>query len=562
MTWSFERKNSRGRHYLCLVQKKRTPKGPRNVKQIYLGTADALFERLQGPPSTPLRSFPFGLGAGLYHAFVATGLQQGFARCTPRSLFDGYRVENVLFLQLVGRVEKPLSREEMAPWVSRSALDLLVPSMGHPSSRTLRRYLKRLYGREEGPERGEGVLSRAVARRIEEHVFRTLLSKGIDPRFLLFDTTNFFAYHQGGQLWRRAHGKEKRYDKLHVGLGMVTLGNLPCLTEVYPANEADPKVFARVFDTLVKRLVDLDVATKKLIMVFDRGINSEDNFALVTGAMHVIAALNRSHARKLFEVPLERFREVSKDREERPIRGFATLWEGFGQEWRVLVVYRKAEAEHDRKTWEEIRARVLAGVERLRKAPARQEKALWRKLSELIPRDYQSEFEVKVEEVPVMRKGKPTKGYLPTVRVDEGAEARLLASFGKAALITDLPAEELSDAELVEGMTARAQVEEDFRWLKDRHVVSVKPFYLWHDATVPGHIFLCVMGLLLLRYLQWELRELNLSMPRLVELLERIRVVLVRAQDGSPKMVLEQMDREEALVFSKLNLGRFIPSVE
>ena len=148
------------------------------------------------------------------------------------------------------------------------------------------------------------------------------------------------------------------------------------------------------------------------------------------------------------------------------------------------------------------------------------------------------------------------------VRVDEGAEARLIASFGKAALITTLPAEGLSDAELVERMTARAQVEEDFRWLKDRDVVSVKPFYLWHDATVPGHIFLCVMGLLLLRYLQWELRELNLSMPRLVEFLERIRVVLVRAQIGSPKMVLEQMDREEALVFSKLNLGRFIPSVE
>ncbi len=450
----------------------------------------------------------------------------------------------------------------MAPWVSRSALDLLVPSMGRPSSRTLRRYLKRLYGKGEGPERGEGTLSRAATRKIEEQVFRTLLAKGIDPRFLLFDTTNFFAYHRGGSLWKRAHGKEKRYDKLHVGLGMVTLGNLPCLTEVYPANEADPKVFARVFDTLVKRLVDLEVATKKLIMVFDRGINSEDNFALVTDTMHVIAALNRSHARKLFETPLEKFHEVTKDREERQVLGFATRWNGFGQNWRVLVVHRKAEAEHDRKAWEEIRARVLAGAERLRKAPAFQEKALWRKITELVPRDYSSEFEVKVEVVKVMRKGEVVNGYLPAVRVDEAAEARLIASFGKAALITDLPVKGLSDAELVEGMTARAQVEEDFRWLKDRHVVSVKPFYLWHDATVPGHIFLCVMGLLLLRYLQWELRELKLSMPRLVELLERIRVVLVRGPDGSPKMVLEQMDREEALVFSKLNLGRFIPSVE
>jgi transposase len=80
------------------------------------------------------------------------------------------------------------------------------------------------------------------------------------------------------------------------------------------------------------------------------------------------------------------------------------------------------------------------------------------------------------------------------VKVLEKEEARLRASFGKTAAITDLPEEELTDEKVVEGFVARAQVEEDFKWLKDRHVVSVKPFYLWHDATVPGHVFLCVMG--------------------------------------------------------------------
>jgi hypothetical protein len=177
MAWTFEWKNSRGYRYLCLVQKKRTEKGPRNVRQIYVGTAEALFEKLQGPPSTPLRSFPFGKMAGLYHAVLETGLLEAFARNSPRSLFDGYAVENVLFLQLAARVDRPLSREEMARWVSRSALPLILPTVGRPSSRTLRRYLTRLFGVGEGPERGKGVLSRAVSHRIEEHVFRTLLAK-------------------------------------------------------------------------------------------------------------------------------------------------------------------------------------------------------------------------------------------------------------------------------------------------------------------------------------------------------------------------------------------------
>jgi hypothetical protein len=68
------------------------------------------------------------------------------------------------------------------------------------------------------------------------------------------------------------------------------------------------------------------------------------------------------------------------------------------------------------------------------------------------------------------------------------------------------------------------------------------------------------MALLLLRYFQWELLEFKPSMPKLVELLERIRVVLVKGPDGSPNMVLGQIDREEALVFQKLKLRQFIPS--
>ena len=92
--------------------------------------------------------------------------------------------------------------------------------------------------------------------------------------------------------------------------------------------------------------------------------------------------------------------------------------------------------------------------------------------------------------------------------------------------------------------------------------MSVKPFCFWHDATVSGHLILCGTGLRLLRYIQWELREPKLSMPRLVQLLARIRGVLVRGPVGTEEMVLEPMNRKEALVLSKLNLGRFISSMD
>ncbi len=180
-------------------------------------------------------------------------------------------------------------------------------------------------------------------------------------------------------------------------------------------------------------------------------------------------------------------------------------------------------------------------------------------MTQLIPRAFAAEFAVDVEETPSGRPGRSAVEYRPKVRVIPSAEARLRASFRKTAVLTDLPRSELSDPELLEGFVARGQIEEEFRWLKDRYVVSVKPFYLWHDATVPGHAFLCTMGLLLLRYLQWELRGLNLSMKVLVEALERIRVALVRTPEGKAKLVLEQMGASEARIYKALNLQRFIP---
>ena len=558
MSWHFEFRIVDGNRYLYLVEKRRTEKGPRNVQVIYVGTADTLLRKLASP-GEPLKSFEFGKMAALLHAATETGLLEAFRARVPSSLFDGYSVERILFLQLAARVDKPLSREEMAEWLPDSALPFVLPSVGRPSSRTLRRYLKRLYGSGEQDERGRGLLTRAVVHRIEEDVFRALVKKGIDPRFLLFDTTNFFVEHQAGRFPVRGHSKEKRYDKRLVGLGLVTVGNLPVLTEVYPGNQGDAKVFAQVFDTLAKRLVDLEVATDRMIMVFDRGINSTDNFEKVRGAMHVIAALNRSQARRLFRVSLSEFTEVGKDAEDRPVLGYPGRWFGFDQEWRVLVTYREELARNEERTWNEVRSRVLAKVEEERKKPSARKDALWRRLTQLIPRAFAAEFEVDVEEIPSTRPGGSAVAYRPKVRVAASAEARLRASFGKTAVLTDLPRAELTDEELLEGFVTRGRIEEDFRWLKDRYVVSVKPFYLWHDATVPGHAFLCTMGLLLLRYLQWELRALKLSMKELVEALERIKVVLIRTPEGKAKLVLEKLGAPEAQVYKALNLERMIP---
>ena len=116
-------------------------------------------------------------------------------------------------------------------------------------------------------------------------------------------------------------------------------------------------------------------------------------------------------------------------------------------------------------------------------------------------------FDYGVEEVfGKDRHRKMVRRFLPRCELDRKAEGELRTSFGKAAAITDAEERELPAEELLESSVARADIEGQFKWLKDRYVVSLKPMWVRHDASVPGHMFVCVMGLMLLRYLQWEAR--------------------------------------------------------
>lgn len=90
--------------------------------------------------------------------------------------------------------------------------------------------------------------------------------------------------------------------------------------------------------------------------------------------------------------------------------------------------------------------------------------------------------------------------------------------------------------------------------------MGVKPIWVWHEAAVPGHLFVYGMGLMLRRSLQWNVWDLGFSRKELVETLERIRlVVAVRA--GTPQIVLEQLESREAELVERLRLLEFVPRV-
>jgi len=120
---------------------------------------------------------------------------------------------------------------------------------------------------------------------------------------------------------------------------------------------------------------------------------------------------------------------------------------------------------------------------------------------------------------------------------------------------------EWSNQQIAESYNSKYQIEDDFKWLKDKLLVPVKPVHVRKDEHIRAHVFICLMGLLFYRYIQFKLRKagLNHTTKELSEILENIRLALVvTGNNKQGKFLIERMDPKEAAVFSTLRMGNYI----
>ena len=123
---------------------------------------------------------------------------------------------------------------------------------------------------------------------------------------------------------------------------------------------------------------------------------------------------------------------------------------------------------------------------------------------------------------------------------------------------------EWSDERIVRTYFARGGMEEDYHVLKDVLLLPVMPIYHRLDRRVEAHVFMCVLGLLLYRYIQWKIEKETgerIPMGRMASLLRRVRLggLVVK---GSPRVrfKLERMGEEEAKIVKALKLEEFVPN--
>jgi len=554
---SLQRHKVKGRTYWRIVESRRVKGKPRAVPVMYLGTADALLEKLLTAPAGRLRirSFQHGDVAALKAAADRLGVVSIIDKHVPRGR-RGPSVGSTLLLAALNRAVRPRSKRGWSAWAAKTSVHRLFSGL------KVERLTSQFFWDQMDNVGLEAL--RAIEDELTNAVVREL---GIELDTLFYDTTNFFTYiastNSRPKLPQRGKSKQKRSDLRLFSLALLVSrdGHLPLCSQVYEGNKADCKLFPESLSRIRQRLADLSVDMDNLTVVYDRGNLSKANQALVDKApFGYVASLTPSHHADLMAIPLERYESLPEGCRLEGIPVVRLTQEIWGAERTVvLFISERLRNGQIRGLHQHLRKRLKALAEwkeqlaKPRSGP-RSEKSAIKRIDGLLSGQYIKKV-LRIE-YHFERSGADRLEYW----VDTEAQQRLEREiFGKRILVTNRS--EWSTEEILLAYRGQSHVEEVFRQCKDDEHLAVRPQYHWTDQKIHVHTFICLLALLLSRVVEREARSLHRteSLSGLLDLLGTVRLAMVLRPPSSTKggrpraeWQLETADEDVAQLFHAL----------
>ncbi len=280
---------------------------------------------------------------------------------------------------------------------------------------------------------------------------------------------------------------------------------------------------------------------KDLTIIFDKGMNSEENIDFIDShdQIHFITTYSTYFAdylarRDPHSFSLLEIRKNNTLREEDRLRAYRTELVLWGGKRSVVVTfnpltYRKKLYDFTRKM-DRIRCALLEFRRKYNhKEPqwrsSKKVLSRYRKLCESLyisPEYWQLNF-----------KG-GTMGFRKDPRQVRDAEAMM----GKNIIVTDK--HHWSTEEIVQASLDRASIERQFQVSKSQ--LRVNPMFHWTDSKIRCHLLCCVFALTALRLLELQIGD-GLSARRAVEEMDQLHSVLTwQVHSDSPQMSIEEPD--------------------
>ena len=462
-----------------------------------------------------------GAVAAVHAVWCRLGLDTHFAKVGADR--GAIRLEHAVWAMVANRLADPCSKRRLAEWV---AADAAMPAgFDAPSSDQYYRALDAVAATKEATEQA---------------LYAALCDlTNLDLRLVCYDLTS--TYFEGStrpsdRFPSRAFGysRDRRGDRPQVVVGLLCTGDgVPIAHHVFAGNTADVTTLPAVLEDLQVRF-----GVGRICVVADRGLISVDNVETVAGQGfdHVLAtrlhrdptcaeALTRSVQPDAVWVPVPAARSAACE---------VTLADG-----RRAVVVASPERHHrDSVRTSELVARteakLLALEDRVRAGRLVDAGRIGRAAQRILgPSGVGHLFDVEIGD------GRFLYHYNETAMAYE----ELLA--GRYVLVTSLPADQATTAQIVMAYRQLQAVEDRFRVVKD--FLHLRPVRHWTERRVRGHIAVCVYAAVIEALIgralttaditDPDLHNQHLTAPRALRELARVRRVELDTGDRHIELV-------------------------
>jgi transposase len=550
------KKMKKGRPYYYVREMARVDGKPKVVNQVYLGSADRILEMATGGGTAFSRIQTQEFGA-LWLADLMDR-EVGLADIVDSVVQKGKResgpsIGEYFLYAVFNRMIDPRSKRALESWFKETAVQTIRPvDVGELTS-------QRFWEKWD----------RVTADQIEEiaaRFFRKVQQiEPADSDCFLFDTTNYYTFMSSdtpSELAQRGKNKDGRDWLRQVGVALLVSRDtqMPLFYKPYEGNRHDSKVFHRTLEEVRACMRSTKKEAAHLTLVFDKGMNSEANIALIDAHedLHFVTTYSTYFAEDLAQVDLSRFEPVDtvKNQELKTLgreEDILTAWRTTGELWgrlRTLVVtHNPRTAAKQRYSFEEKMLRLQEELYAMR-VKVREQAPHWKN-----PKQVRQRYIDRCKELHL-----PGNLYDLTFETDQGGTrmgfrknfyriGRYINRFGKNIIVTDNM--DWTTDEIVRASLDRYMVENAFRQTKDHKQVSLFPIRHWTDGKIRCHILTCLVALTYLRMIEIRLRraELDLTAAAAMEQMENLHSCLCwNPKKRKPHRMIEEPNDIQAQI--------------
>jgi transposase len=545
----YKKKNQTGKSYYYLGENKSIKGVTVRAKEIYLGTADNILQRINSKLDLEkINTYEYGLTVSLLQQIRESGLYQTLNDILPFNV-RGVPASIAVIIILINKIIDPQSKNSINKWYNQSVLSKLIPI--ESSKLTGQFFFDCIRG-----------LNQKRIQKIEQKMAKNIkIIEDMDS--ILCDMTHIETYiqeHEGNILPQRGRTRTKTGRRIvNLALMITRKNSIPLFHLPYPGHINDYTEFAEVVKILEKKYSFLTGnGKKKVTIMIDKGNNTEENInGLEDAKYYFVGRLKPSNFPELINKPIREF----KDKYNNDTCSYSIFKDIYGRKRKIVIKFSKKSFD---KSYEEF----MDLIERRKNQIKSLENNINFKL--IYGKNNSKLFWQKKENIEsaikrILNK-KPTKklfNYILTqdnlkinikIGINQNEYEKRINFIGKYILFTNR--KKWSSDKIIKAFLDQYLIEDQYKTLKSDRI-KMCPLNHWTDESIRADIYLSVLSLQLMNLFLMKIKNkgIDFSNNKILDTLEQIKVSYYKLKNSEYEFdILNETNEDKKLLLDKLNL--------